>query len=74
MFLETHINYDTNISYFRHHRRSNIMYGVRGQNDFTFSIFLYFNRGEGCVTRVVPLALGPCDEAGDICMFPGTVS
>ena len=35
-----------------------------------FYIFLYFNRGEGCVTRVVPLAPGPCDDAGDICMFP----
>ena len=36
----------------------------------TFFNFRHFYRGEGCVTRVVPLTPGPYDDAGDIHMFP----
>ena len=62
--------YNTHIACYSHHRRLNTTYRVGGQNDFTFFIFLYFCKGEGCVTRVVPLAPGPCDDAGIIHMFP----
>ena len=52
--------------------RLNATYPVEGQNESIFLVFPGFNRGEGCITGVVPLVPGFYDCAGDTQMNPWT--